>query len=92
LANWATPIAWPGEALQAFRVYNARNPGFGLVDIVLVDVHADRPPEARRAAAELMAAEPAFTIQGWLATQLRSDTEQLARDVDSLRSAGLPEV
>ena len=77
--------------MKAFRAYHARRPGFGLVDIVLVHAQAGRLDEARNAAAELIAARPGFTIQAWLATQLRSDAEQLARDAESLRSAGLPE-
>jgi adenylate cyclase len=79
------------DALKAFRAYHARNPGFGLVDIVLVHAQAGRMDEARSAATELIAARPGFTIQAWLATQFRSDTEQLARDAEALRAAGLPE-
>lgn len=79
------------DALKAFRAYHARSPGFGLVDIVLVHAQAGRMEEARSAAAELTAVRPGFTIQAWLATQFRSDTEQLARDVEALRAAGLPE-
>ena len=79
------------EALKAFRAYHARSPGFGLVDIILVHAQAGRMDEARSAVAELVAVRPSFSVQTWLATQLRSDTEQLARDVESLRAAGLPE-
>jgi adenylate cyclase len=79
------------DALKAFRAYHARSPGFGLVDIVLVHAQAGRIDEARSAVAELVAARPSFTVRTWLATQLRNDTIQLARDVESLRAAGLPE-
>jgi adenylate cyclase len=79
------------EALAAFRAYHARSPGFGLVDIVMLKEQAGELEEARAAARELIAARPDFTIAAWENTQVRSDTEQLARDLASLRAAGLPE-
>jgi hypothetical protein len=38
-----------------------------------------------------MAARPDFTVTSWAKTQLRSDTDQLAADLASLRAAGVPE-
>ena len=38
-----------------------------------------------------MLARPHFTITGWARTQLRSDAEQMAADIESLRAAGVPE-
>ena len=79
------------DALRAFRAYHARSPGFGLVDMVMILAQAGRMDEARSAAAELAVARPGFTIESWRATQFRNDTDQLARDLESLRSAGVPE-
>jgi adenylate cyclase len=79
------------DALRAFQAYHARSPGFGLVDIVMVHAQAGRMEAARSAASELAAARPGFTIASWLATQFRSDAEQLAADVASLRASGVPE-
>lgn len=79
------------DALRAFRAYHARSPGFGLVDIVMVLAQAGRMDEARSAAADLAVARPGFTIESWRSTQFRNDTDQLARDLESLRSAGVPE-
>src|SRR5205814_9777631 len=56
------------EAIEAFRAYHAASPGFGLVDIAMIEAQ--------------------FTITGWARTQLRSDTEQMAADIESLRAAG----
>ena len=42
-------------------------------------------------AAQLIAARPAFTVQYWLRTQFRVDTDQMAADLASLRAAGVPE-
>ena len=33
----------PAEAIAAFKAYHARNPGFGLVDLVLVRQRLGRP-------------------------------------------------
>ena len=79
------------EALEAFRAYHARNPGFGLVDIIILHEQAGRLEEARETAAQLMAARPDFTVTSWAMTQLRSDTEQLAADIASLLATGVPE-
>jgi hypothetical protein len=46
---------------------------------------------ARATAAQLIAARPAFTVQSWLRTQSRIDTEQMEADLASLRAAGVPE-
>jgi adenylate cyclase len=79
------------DALAAFRSYNARSPGFGLVDMVMLHEQAGRPDEARAAARQLLAERPGFTVSAWIRTQMRCDTEQLAADIASLRAVGLPE-
>jgi adenylate cyclase len=79
------------EAIVAFRAYHARNPGFGLADIVMIQEQAGRLEDARRTAAQLLAARLGFTATSWLRTQFRADTEQMAADMASLRAAGVPE-
>jgi adenylate cyclase len=79
------------EAIEAFRAYHAASPGFGLVDIAMIEAQAGRLDAARETARQLMAARPHFTISGWARTQYRSDSEQMAADLASLRAAGIPE-
>jgi adenylate cyclase len=79
------------EAVVAFRAYHARSPGFGLADIVMIQEQAGEIEEARRTAAELVAARPTFTIKSFAETQFRRDVEQLERDIASLRAVGIPE-
>jgi hypothetical protein len=46
--------------------------------------------QARRAAQELIAAKPDFTIAGWVKTQQdRSDAAQVQAEAAALRAAGL---
>ena len=54
------------DALKAFQAYHARSPGFGLVDIVMIQAQAGRIEEARSTAEELTAARPGFTVKSWL--------------------------
>ena len=79
------------EAIVAFHEYHARSPGFGLADIVMIQEQAGDKEDARETAKQLIAARPTFTVASFLRTQLRSDTDQLAADVASLRAAGVPE-
>jgi adenylate cyclase len=79
------------EAIVAFRAYHARNPGFGLADIVMIQEQAGRLEDARQTAAQLLAARPSFTVTSWRRTQFRADTEQVVADMASLRAAGVPE-
>jgi adenylate cyclase len=79
------------QAISAFKAYHARNPGFGLTDIVIAYQERDQPEEAKRAAEQLLVARPNFTISGWLKTQFnRRDTAQVEADAAALRAAGLP--
>jgi len=79
------------KAIEAFEAYHARNPGFGLTDIVIAYQQTGRPEEARRAAEQLLAARPKFTVAAWLKTQFsRRDMAQVEADAAALRAAGLP--
>ena len=79
------------QAIAAFQAYHARNPGFGLTDLVIAYRQTARPEEAARAAAQLIAARPNFTVAAWLKTQVsRRDTAQVEADAAALRAAGLP--
>ena len=78
-------------ALAAFRGYHAREPGFGLGDIVMMQEQAGLTEEARATAKQLAILRPSFTVASFTKTQFRSDSEQLATDIASLRAAGVQE-
>jgi adenylate cyclase len=78
------------EAIAAFKAYDARNPGFGLTDLVIAYQQKGQPEEAKHAAKRLVAARRDFTIASWLKTQFRRDTARLEADVAALRAAELP--
>ncbi len=78
------------EAIAAFKGYHARNPGFGLTDLVLVYQQTDQRQEAMKTAKQLLSDRPDFTIAAWTNTQFRADTAGLAADIAALRTAGLP--
>jgi adenylate cyclase len=79
------------QAIAAFQAYHARNPGFGLTDIVIAYQQTGRPEEARRTAEQLLTARPNFTVAAWLKTQFsRRDAAQVEADTTALRAAGLP--
>jgi adenylate cyclase len=79
------------QAIEAFQAYHARNPGFGLTDIVIAYQQTGRSQEAKRTAEQLLAARPNFTVAAWLKTQFsRRDTAQVEADAAALRAAGLP--
>jgi adenylate cyclase len=78
------------EAIDAFEGYDAVNPGFGLVDLVIIHQQNDRPVEARQAVERLLAARPNFSIASWSDTQFRRDPARLDADAEALRAAGLP--
>ena len=79
------------QAIEAFQAYHARNPGFGLTDMVIAYQQSSRPEEASRTAEQLLAARPNFTVAAWLKTQFsRRDTTQVEADAAALRAAGLP--
>ncbi len=79
------------QAIAAFQAYHARNPGFGLTDIVITCQQAGQPEKARLTAEQLLVARPNFTIAAWLKTQVsRRDAAQVEADTAALRAAGLP--
>lgn len=78
------------EAIAAFTAYDARSPGFGLADLVIIYQQNDQPELARSAAERLLAVRRDFTIESWMRTQFRVDTGQLNADIAALRAAGLP--
>ncbi len=79
------------EALMVLWGRHAREPGFGLSDIIMLQDQAGHIDEARETAKQLAATRPSFTIAGWLRTQFRSDSEQMADDLAALRKAGVTE-
>ena len=78
------------EAIAAFKAYNARSHGFGLIDLVIIYQENGQAEDAKQAANLLLAARPNFTIAAWLKTQLLRDAARLDADVAALRAAGLP--
>jgi adenylate cyclase len=78
------------EAIAAFKAYHARNPGFGLSDLVLVYRQIDRPEEAKQAAEQLLSIRRDFTVAAWANTQFRTDTARREADIAAFLAAGLP--
>lgn len=78
------------EAIAAFKAYNERSPGFGLVDLVIVYKQMDRSEDAKSEAARLLAIRPRFTVRAWADTQLLSESAQLQSEMAALRESGLP--
>ncbi|MCZ6592836.1 MAG: adenylate cyclase [Alphaproteobacteria bacterium] len=78
------------DATAAFKAYHARNPGFGLSDLVIVYQQTDRPAEAKRTAEQLLSIRRDFTIAAWAKTQFRADKAGIEADIAALRAAGLP--
>jgi adenylate cyclase len=78
------------EAIAAFIAYDARSPGFGLADLVIIYQQNGQFELARRTAERLLAVRRDFTIESWARTQFRRDTAQLDADIAALRAAGIP--
>ncbi len=78
------------EAIAAFKAYNARHPGFGLADLVILYQETGRAAEAKQTAMRLLAARRDFSIAQWRKTQFRRDAARLEADVAALHAAGLP--
>jgi len=78
-------------ALAAFRGHHAREPGYGLADIVMMQEQTGLTEEARATAKQLAILRPSFTVASFTRTQFRNDNEQLAADIASLRAAGVQE-
>ena len=91
----ATPTAWLagrlGEAEDLLRGYQAKSPGFGLVDLVLIHRQLGKPEEAEPARPRLLLAiRRDFTVTAWANAQIRADAAGLAMDIAALQAAGLP--
>ena len=71
------------EAIAAFKAYDARHPGFGLADLVIVYQENGQADEAKQTAQRLFAARRNFTITSWLKTQFRRDAARLDADIRS---------
>ena len=78
------------EAIAAFKEYDSRVPGSGLVDLVIAYQAIGRPDNAKRVVERLLAVRKNFTIASWVKTQFRRDAAQLEQEISALRSAGLP--
>ena len=90
-AGQRLPAFWPFRGGQcSFPAYHARNPGFGLADIVMIQEQAGRLEEARQTATQLLAGAANLHCHLMARTQFRVDTEQMAADVASLRASGSP--
>ena len=79
------------EAIEAFKTYDARSPGFGLTDLIITYQQNGQPELAKQTAQRFLAARPKFTVASWKNTQFRADTKQLEADIAALRAAGVPE-
>ena len=79
------------EAIDVFKEYGKRSPGFGHIDLVIVYGELGRHEESRAEAERLLQARPKFTIASWRQTQFYHDPARLEADVAALREAGLPE-
>src|SRR6516225_912316 len=75
------------EAIAAFKAYDARSPGFGLIDLVIIYQENSQVDDAKQTAKRLLTARPNFTIASWLKIQLLRDTARLDADVAALRAA-----
>jgi adenylate cyclase len=79
------------EAITAFEAYHARNPGFGLSDLVITYQQIDQVDKAKQVVEQLMSIRRDFTVSAWALTQFRTDTTRLEADIEALRAAGLPQ-
>jgi adenylate cyclase len=78
------------EAIVAFNAYHELNPGFGLIDLVLIYKQLERHEEAIFEATRLLAVEPEFTVRTWIDTQFLKDPARLESEISALTESGLP--
>lgn len=78
------------DSLSILSEYNQRNPGYGLVDMILTCADMGDMDKARSHAKALLAARPDFTVENWARTQNCADPQRLIVDSQSLTGAGLP--
>jgi adenylate cyclase len=79
------------DAVAAFRSHHAREPGYGLADIVMIQQQSGLTAEAHATARQLAILRPSFSVASFIRTQFRIDDAQLAADIASLRAAGVQE-
>ncbi len=78
------------DAIAAFKSYDTRSPGFGLVDLIIAYHQTHQPEQARRAAERLLVIRRDFTIASWAKTQCHRDPAQLEAEIKALQAARLP--
>ena len=79
------------EAITAFKAYHARNPGFGLSDMVIAYQQTNQLEQAKTTAHRLLSIRRDFTTDSWANEQFfRGDRARLEADIAALRAAGLP--
>ncbi len=78
------------EAITAFNAYHELSPGYGLIDLVLVNKQLDRNEEAIFEATRLLAVKPEFTVRAWIDTQFLKDPARLESEISALTESGLP--
>jgi adenylate cyclase len=79
------------EAIAACETYHKRSPGRGVTDLVIIYGELGQPEKAKVWAAQLLLAQPKFTIRSWADTQFRMDTARFQAEMAALRAAGLPD-
>lgn len=79
------------EAITAFRTFDARVPGSGACDLVILFQQLGRLDECRLEVERLIKFNPGFTIANWRNSQFCSEQALLEADLAALRQAGLPE-
>jgi adenylate cyclase len=78
------------EAITAFNEYHELSPGYGLIDLVLINKQLDRNEEAIFEATRLLAVNPEFTVRAWIDTQFLKDPARLESEISALTESGLP--
>ena len=78
------------EAIAAFKAFDERNAGFGLVDLVILYQQLARSNEAESTAAQLLTLRPQFSVRAWADTQFLADVARLESEIEALVDSGLP--
>jgi adenylate cyclase len=78
------------KSITAFKAFNDRSPGFGLIDLVIAYQQTGRTEEATQVAEQLLSIRRDFTVAAWARTQFRADEAGLDADIAALCAAGLP--
>ena len=78
------------DAIEAFKAFAKRSPGFGLTDLTITYQQTGQSGLAEETATKLLDARPNFTVSDWRETQFRKDKAQLETEASALQSSGLP--